>query len=188
MNPKHLISNREYITAYKFSLLAGAVFTCSLFGKDIVHNEIRKLNVVSRAISMRILGKNIVEKDVQEAWHETIEIPKYFLSSYNEKLKYYEILKGFIDVSVLACIITKYNLDFSAEKLSELCVALNIFDNSNYNFKRIELKTDDGRSVLTSNITGNYIYIKNIMSEKIVDYIESNFKSALKESCYGLGN
>lgn len=181
MNSKHLISNREYVTAYKFSLLAGAVFTCSLFGKDIVHNEIRKLNIVSRAIATRILGENIVEKDVQETWHKTIEIPKYFISSYNEKLKYYEILKGFIDISVLNLIITRYYLDFSAEKLSELCVALNIFDNSNYNFKRIELKTDESSSVLTSNITGNYIYIKNIMSEKIVDYIESNFKSALKE-------
>lgn len=86
-----------------------------------------------------------------------------------------------MDISVLSLLITRYNLDFSAEKLSELCVALNIFDNSNYNFKRIELKTDESHSALTSNITGNYIYIKNIMSEKIVDYIEFNFKSALKE-------
>lgn len=181
MNSKHLISNREYVTAYKFSLLAGAVFTCSLFGKDIVHNEIRKLNIISRAIATKILGKNIVEKDIQETWHESIEIPKYFLNSYNEKLKYHEILKGFMDISVLSLLITRYNLDFSAEKLSELCIALNIFDNSNYNFKRIELKTDESHSALTSNITGNYIYIKNIMSEKIVDYIEFNFKSALKE-------
>mgnify|MGYP000856305255 FL=1 len=179
---KPLISNREYLTAYKFSLLAGAVFIYSPTGKEIINRDIRKLNAVSRAIAKKILGGNIIEdnKD-QEMWHKDIEIPQYFIDSYNEKLKYYKILKNFMNINVVNLILKNYNLDFSAEKLSENCIILNIFDNSTYNFVRIKLKTEDSFSGIVSNITENYIYVRGIMSEKIVAYIESNFKSALKE-------
>ena len=86
-----------------------------------------------------------------------------------------------MNINVVNLILKNYNLDFSAEKLSEYCIILNIFDNSNYNFVRIKLKTDNSFSGIVSNITENYIYVRGIMSEKIVAYIESNFKSALKE-------
>ena len=189
MISKQLTSNREYLKAYRFSLLAGAVFIYSSFGEELVNNEIRKLNSISRAIAKKILGKNIIKdnKD-QEIWHKDIKIPQYFIDSYNEKLKYYKILKNFTDISVVNLILKNYNLEFSVEKLSEDCIILNIFDNSAYHFERIKLKTDDSFSGIVSNITENYIYIRGIMSEKIVSYIESNFKSALKEYNYGVGN